>query len=337
MRVFIALASGGLITACTETPVTPAPVSSAPQLIGPADGRQFRFDEQPLTLWVRNVATTGAAALTYSFEVASDSGFASLVYTKEGVAQGAGRTPVNGQTSLTIDTLPANSYFWRARAFAGGVAGPFAQAHGFVVGSSTIVLPGPGITLSGGIFEVLPDGTRRPTSARTVDVEVDVGNPSDPQHGGSAPVGADGRYRVSGVPDGRFVKISSVDTTPANLRYRFCATNTITRGDTELDIALFLPGAAVPTPTLSGQVSAAIDGKQVPVAGADIYFRSRANGPDVHERTDSDGRYSLCGIPPIPGVLYMICGNDADAYRRSVDIQVDTVIDIDATSFYRCL
>jgi hypothetical protein len=196
--------------------------------------------------------------------------------------------------------------------------------------------PGPGITLSGALFEVLPDGTRHPVSGRQVDVEVEVDNPNDPQRGGWVPVGADGRYRVSGVPDGRFVKINAVDTGSAR-QYRLCATNTITRGDTELDIALFLPGAAVPTPTLSGQVSAVIDGKQVPVAGADVYFRSRAFGPDVQDRSDSDGRYSLCGIPSIPGELYMVCGNDVTPYRRSADIRVDTVIDIDATTFYRCL
>jgi hypothetical protein len=198
-------------------------------------------------------------------------------------------------------------------------------------------LPGPGITLSGAIFEVLPDGTRRSIGARQVAVEVDVATPLDPQRGGWVPVGPDGRYRVSGVPDGRFVKVASVDTTGNTRRYQLCATNTITRGDTELDIALFQPGAVLPTPTLSGQISAMIDDKLVPLAGADIYFRSRAFGPDVLQLTDSDGRYSLCGIPPIPGELYMVCGNDVTAYSRAVDIRADAVVDIDATAFYRCL
>ena len=198
------------------------------------------------------------------------------------------------------------------------------------------VLPGPGITLSGTIFEVFPDGTRRPVGARQVAVEVDVATPLDPQRGGWVRVGLDGRYRVSGVPDNRFVKISSVDITGA-ARYRFCATNTITSGDTELDIALFQPGAVLPTPTLSGQISAMISDELVPLAGAEIYFRSRAFGPDVWHLTDADGRYSLCGIPRIPGELYMVCGNDVTAYSRTVDIRADAVVDIDATAFYRCL
>src|SRR5689334_16459924 len=68
------------------------------------------------------------------------------------------------------------------------------------------VTPAPAVTLSGTISEVLPDGTRRSISARSVGVEVEVASPTDPQRGGWVPVGADGRYRLPGVPDGRFVK-----------------------------------------------------------------------------------------------------------------------------------
>src|SRR5437867_3734016 len=71
---------------------------TAPTLVTPNDGQQFRFAEQPLTLTVGNGVTTGTTALTYSFQVASDAGFSSLVYSKDGVAEGAG-----GQTKLTID------------------------------------------------------------------------------------------------------------------------------------------------------------------------------------------------------------------------------------------
>jgi hypothetical protein len=198
-------------------------------------------------------------------------------------------------------------------------------------------LPGPGITLSGRILEVLADGTRRPIRARQVAVEVEVQDVRDPQRGGWVPVGTDGGYRLSGVPENRFVKISSVDTAGLTARYRFCGTNKITSGDTTLDVPLFLPGATLPTPTLSGQVFTVIDGKPMPVAGADVYYQSRAYGPDVWGYTDRDGRYSLCGIPPMPGKLYMVCGNDVTAYSQVVDVRADTVIDIDATTFRKCL
>jgi len=97
------------------------------------------------------------------------------------------------------------------------------------------------------------------------------------------------------LPDGRFVKTEAVDT-GSPLRYRLCATNTVTRGDTELDIALFRPGAAFPGPTLSGQVTAMIDGKQVPAAGTEIYFQTRAFGPDAYDVTDADGRYTFAAF-----------------------------------------
>jgi hypothetical protein len=200
-----------------------------------------------------------------------------------------------------------------------------------------VALPGPGVTLSGRILEVARDGTRRPISVRQVHVEVDVSDVRDANRGGWVPVDADGRYRVTGVLDGRFVKISGVDTTGHPASYRFCATNTTTRGDTELDVPLFLPGAVVPTPTLTGQVFRMIDGKPTPVLGADMYYRSRGHGSDVTEFTDADGRYSMCGIPPMQGTLSMYCGNDIQVVNQAVDIRSNHVIDIDATAFYECL
>ena len=197
--------------------------------------------------------------------------------------------------------------------------------------------PSPTVTLSGEIVDVLPDGTRRRSiGARQVNIEVEVGSPTDPQRGGWVPVDADGRYRLTNVPNGRFVKITSVSFLYSN-EHRLCATNTITAGDTELDVALYLPGADVPGPTLSGQVSAVINGQRVPLDRVDIYFRSRGFGPDLVEFTDSNGRFTLCGIPPIPGTLYMFCANDIQPYELAVDIRADTVIDIDATPFYQCL
>ena len=215
--------------------------------------------------------------------------------------------------------------------------GPSPTAPSIEFRPPPLVLPGPGVTLFGRILEVARDGIRRPIGARQVHVEVDVGEVRDPNRGGWVPVDADGRYRVTGVLDGRFVKITGVDTTGRPSSYRFCATNTTIRGDTELDVPLYLPGAVVPTPILTGQVFRMIDGKPTPVGGADVYYRSRGYGSDVVEYTDADGRYSMCAIPPMPGTLSMYCGNDIQVVNQSVDIRADHVIDIDATKFYECL
>ena len=100
---------------------------TTPQLASPADSQQIRFAEQPITLAVKNAVATGGGALTYAFQVASDAGFASVVYTKEGVAAGA-----TGQTSLSIDSLAGGkTYFWRASASSGGTAGPFTKGRAF--------------------------------------------------------------------------------------------------------------------------------------------------------------------------------------------------------------
>jgi hypothetical protein len=131
------------VTGVTLT--SPAPVS-------PTLNQQFKFAEQPITLTVTNAVSTGTTALTYTFEVASDAAFASKVYSKEGVASGS------GQTSLKIDTLPgpaAKSYFWRARATSGSLAGPYSNGRGFGIGAAVtlatpvLASPGSGQTVGG--------------------------------------------------------------------------------------------------------------------------------------------------------------------------------------------
>jgi len=159
-----------LTTACTKaSPTRPSEVTASatsaavtdavtgvtltsPTPVSPTINQQFKFAEQPITLTVANAVSTGTTPLTYTFEVANDAAFANKVYSKEGVASGS------GQTSLKIDTLPgpaAKSYFWRARATSGSLAGPYTNALGFGIGAavtlSTPVLasPGAGQTVGG--------------------------------------------------------------------------------------------------------------------------------------------------------------------------------------------
>jgi hypothetical protein len=93
-----------------------------------------KFAEQPITLTVKNAVHTGTAALAYTFEVANDAAFASKVYTKDGVAEGA------GQTSQIIDKLAGEkTYFWRARVTSGSTVGPNSAARSFVVGPEVVI------------------------------------------------------------------------------------------------------------------------------------------------------------------------------------------------------
>src|SRR6266852_2377076 len=102
---------------------------TAPVPVTPNANQQFKNVEQPVTLTVRNAVSTGATALTYTFEVATDANFANRVYTKDNVAEGSGQTP------LRIDRIaPDKTYFWRARVSSGGQVGPNSTTRSFVIG-----------------------------------------------------------------------------------------------------------------------------------------------------------------------------------------------------------
>ena len=122
------------LTASVTDAVTGVTLTT-PQLTTPTLNQQFKNVDQPITLTIRNAVTTGATALTYAFEVATDAGFANKVYSKEGVAAGA------GSTVLKIDKIAAaKTYYWRARAFSGSLAGPYTAPGSFAIGPEVILL-----------------------------------------------------------------------------------------------------------------------------------------------------------------------------------------------------
>jgi hypothetical protein len=109
---------------------------TTPQPLTPTSGQRLKFADQPLTLTVKNGVTTGATTLTYTFQVASDAGFATVVYSKDGVAEGA------GQTSLKIDKLAGSKdYFWRVRTSSSAVTGLFSPVRTFNVGPEVVIQP----------------------------------------------------------------------------------------------------------------------------------------------------------------------------------------------------
>ena len=120
-----------------ESPVTDATTGitiGAPQPASPADGAQFKHVQQPVRLVISNGVTTGSTALTYTFEVAGDAGFASKVYAKDVAEAGS------GQTSLTIDRIaPGRTYYWRARSNSGSIVGPNSRSRSFVVDPEVIL------------------------------------------------------------------------------------------------------------------------------------------------------------------------------------------------------
>lgn len=142
-----------VVSACTKSsPSRPTDVAGAPEQtasmtdaktgvtlttplpVSPAPGADVKFADQPLTLTVRNAVTTGSAALTYSFQVATDGNFAAVVVNRDGVAEG------NGTTSVTLDKLAgAKTYYWRARANSGDVAGLYTTPRVVNIGPEVVI------------------------------------------------------------------------------------------------------------------------------------------------------------------------------------------------------
>jgi hypothetical protein len=125
---------GASVQTASVTDAVTGVTVTVPSLVTPTVNQQFKNVEQPITLTIKNAVTTGTTALTYTFEVATDAAFASKAYTKDGVAAGS------GTTTLKIDKLaPNKSYFWRARALSGSLAGPYTDARGVGIGPEVII------------------------------------------------------------------------------------------------------------------------------------------------------------------------------------------------------
>jgi hypothetical protein len=125
-------------TGCSSSnPATPSATASVttPRALAPANVAQIANTAQPVTLVVQNAVVTQSVGTIYTFEVASDPAFANKAQTKSGVTEGS-----NGQTSLTLGTLPAgSSYYWHAQVTAGGTTSPFSAASQFTIGPAIVI------------------------------------------------------------------------------------------------------------------------------------------------------------------------------------------------------
>jgi hypothetical protein len=104
-----------LASCAKDSPSAPsqpaAPTLTAPAIESPAEDEQL--DTIRPTLKVKNGTSTQAnGTRTYEFQLATDSGFASVAVVRVGVAENA-----SGSTSATIDEdlLPMTRYYWRVR------------------------------------------------------------------------------------------------------------------------------------------------------------------------------------------------------------------------------
>lgn len=175
LPALLLLTLGGCEAQKSSSPLSPSvagPIPgvsiTAPKLLEPAQGFKYKESEQPIKLLIENASSTGVRPVTYSFEVATDTEFATKVYARSGVPPGEG-----GRTSVQIDRLDlGRAYYWRARADDGANTSQFATAQ-------FEVLPKPQLNAPALVSPINGERTasRRPTLAiRNADRNAAVGD-----------------------------------------------------------------------------------------------------------------------------------------------------------------
>jgi hypothetical protein len=148
----VVLSVTALLIACDATkssnPLSPSVAGpmpgvaiTAPKPLEPGNGWQLDNNAQPVRLLLENSSSNGPRPLSYIFEVASDAGFANVVFGRGGVAPGG-----EGRTSIQLsDRLPTGvSFFWRAKAEDGANASAYSAPVAFSVITPVLIdVPAP--------------------------------------------------------------------------------------------------------------------------------------------------------------------------------------------------
>lgn len=117
---------------------------TAPKILEPQTGDRIPVDKQPITLLIENASTNGVRPLWYDFDIATDAGFTTKVFTREKISPGdAGRTSLRLPDALAT----GRTYFWRARAADGANSGTFTSSR-FDVYTPIVIQP-PGLVAPG--------------------------------------------------------------------------------------------------------------------------------------------------------------------------------------------
>jgi hypothetical protein len=142
---------------------------TTPNLLEPGQDWQIRLRDQPVRLMIQNADTSGVRTLTYTFEVAADSGFSSIVFKRTGVAAGAGITTLQLPDALAT----GRTYWWRARAEDGANVGDYSKVVSFIAVAPVELGPPAAAAPSGVILTTEPEfkinaGTKAGPSERIV-------------------------------------------------------------------------------------------------------------------------------------------------------------------------
>ena len=144
---FFALLAG--VTACetakSENPLSPTvagPIAgvtiTAPRALEPGPNQQIRDRDQPFNVVIENASSSSARPYKMRMQVATDSNFSSVVWSRDGIDPAEG-----GQTRFIMpERLQAGrSYFWRVMADDGANQSGWSDVVGFQVLMPTAFTP----------------------------------------------------------------------------------------------------------------------------------------------------------------------------------------------------
>lgn len=135
----------------TSNPLSPliaGPIAgvdiSLPRSLEPGAGTKIEDRSQPITLLIENPSSNSPRPFTLRLQIATDSGFTSLVFTRSGIEPGPG-----GRTSFVMPDRLAHghTYYWRIRAEDGANSSDWSVAVTFeiltpiVIGTPTLRSP----------------------------------------------------------------------------------------------------------------------------------------------------------------------------------------------------
>jgi hypothetical protein len=128
-------------------------VITTPNLLEPGQDWQIHMRDQPVRLMIQNAGTSGVRPITYTFEIATDAAFTSIVFKRVGVPPG------DGVTTLQLpDTLPTGrTYWWRVRAEDGANASDYSKAVSFVAVQPTVLGAPIASSPTGAIATITPE------------------------------------------------------------------------------------------------------------------------------------------------------------------------------------
>lgn len=292
----------------------------APRYARSGDDGVFRIEGVPHGEWIADAFAPGYTS-PGGIELEAGRGVPELALVRGGAIEGrivdGDGNPVSGATVRALgtgDAAPEHSAAVdqdRLRRFSGRMSAPAPVTSAFTSDPGFIPRGELGVT-TGPIPAIPPPGAQTATRQAMIDASMFVGEPEplaiQPEVAPIWTTGADGRYRIRGLPRGKVV-VLALASGYAEARSKAIA---VDAGKTVADVDIVLTAGAF----LVGKVT---DQRGTPVIGAQVEAKPELGAP-LSSFTDADGMYKL---GPLVGTVELAARayGHGDA-RRTVDLPI---------------